>query len=100
MMKRHEICGIVGAGSRPHVQPEGVIMPEETTTSAVAINRAWCKGCGLCAAFCPKKCLTIVDDKATHDPTNCIVCGMCEKYCPDLAIEVDRSKKPARKEAA
>ena len=73
---------------------------QEEKVSAVTINRAWCKGCGICAAFCPKKCLSIVDDKAAHDPTNCIVCGMCEKYCPDLAIEVDKSKKPARKEAA
>ena len=97
-MKPRPICVIVSGGSRPISFEEETYMQE--TVSAVAINWAWCKGCGICAAFCPKKCLSIVDDKATHDPTNCIVCGMCEKYCPDLAIEVDRSKKSGMKEAA
>lgn len=75
-------------------------MEEEAVMGAVTINTAWCKGCGICAAFCPKGALQIVDDKAVHNPEPCIVCGMCEKYCPDLAIEVDKSKKPGKKPAA
>ena len=62
----------------------------------VAINAKWCKGCGICVAFCPKKALTLVYEKAVHAPDRCIVCGMCELYCPDLAIVVDKTQKPGK----
>ncbi|MDR0339067.1 MAG: 4Fe-4S binding protein [Desulfovibrio sp.] len=69
---------------------------------AVSINPRWCKGCGVCVAFCPKRALSIEHEKAKHDPERCIVCGMCELYCPDLAVSVDLTKKPkkAKKEVA
>lgn len=54
------------------------------------INRDWCKGCGICVAFCPKEVLELDDkDKSTvvHSE-DCIVCMMCELRCPDLAIQV------------
>jgi len=55
----------------------------------VEINREWCKGCGICIAFCPKGALTGGDgDKACWSPENCICCGACELRCPDMAIEV------------
>lgn len=61
----------------------------------VEITREWCKGCGICVAFCPKQALSLDrEGKAVHDEAACVVCGMCERYCPDLAIEVI---KPAAK---
>ena len=56
----------------------------------VKINREWCKGCGICAAFCPKEVLEMDDDgKALWaHPENCINCGLCELRCPDIAIEL------------
>ncbi|MDR2669150.1 MAG: 4Fe-4S binding protein [Desulfovibrio sp.] len=54
-----------------------------------AINIAWCKGCGICVAFCPRKALHLVGEKCTVDPVRCVLCGLCELYCPDLAITVD-----------
>lgn len=56
----------------------------------VEINPELCKGCGICAAFCPKKSLTLTDhDKAVWtDPEKCEHCGLCELRCQDLAIEV------------
>ena len=45
----------------------------------------WCKGCGICAAFCPRHVLI-------KDEVSCIKCGQCELRCPDYAIwlqEVD-----------
>ena len=54
------------------------------------INREWCKGCGICVHFCPKKVLELDDtDKVVAArPQDCICCKLCELRCPDLAIEV------------
>lgn len=60
----------------------------------IHIMRQWCKGCGVCVAFCPKKALSIdKDEKACCDEEKCIQCGICELYCPDLAIEVEKEAK-------
>ena len=49
----------------------------------------WCKGCGICVAFCPKKVLVIEKEKVKiANPENCIFCGQCEARCPDYAIYV------------
>ena len=53
----------------------------------LVIETAWCKGCGICAAFCPKQALEIRREKvALKAPEQCILCGMCEQRCPDYAI--------------
>ena len=54
------------------------------------INRDWCKGCGICVAFCAKHVLELDEhDKAQAvRPEDCVVCMLCEMRCPDLAIEV------------
>ena len=54
------------------------------------INTEWCKGCGICIAFCPKGVLALDNkDKAvSRSPEKCIACRLCELRCPDLAIEV------------
>ncbi|MBU2487789.1 MAG: 4Fe-4S binding protein [Proteobacteria bacterium] len=56
----------------------------------VDINRDWCKGCGICAAFCPKQALELdrLDKAVWARPDDCIRCGMCELRCPDLAMEL------------
>ena len=56
----------------------------------IKINRAWCKGCGICIHFCPGKVLELDErDKAmAARPQDCICCMECELRCPDLAINV------------
>jgi 2-oxoglutarate ferredoxin oxidoreductase subunit delta len=62
-----------------------------------AINVAWCKGCGICVAFCPRKALRLVGEKSAVDFDRCVLCGLCELYCPDLAITVDPEAVRRRK---
>ena len=53
----------------------------------IVIEERWCKGCGICAAFCPKQVLEIVKEKVTlKNPEQCIACSLCEMRCPDYAI--------------
>jgi len=63
---------------------------------AVCIEEEVCKGCGICAANCPKKILVISDRRNTKgadiveqiDPEKCVECKTCQDTCPDLAIWV------------
>ena len=60
----------------------------------LVINAAWCKGCGICVAFCPKKALAIKQEKVVlANPGECVRCGQCEMRCPDYAIYVSEVEK-------
>lgn len=53
----------------------------------LVIESQWCKGCGICAAFCPAEALELSGDKVRLKEDNrCVLCGMCEMRCPDYAI--------------
>lgn len=54
------------------------------------IDKGWCKGCGICVHFCPKKVLELDKDGKVEDvrPEDCIACALCELRCPDLAIQI------------
>lgn len=46
-----------------------------------------CCGCGACSQVCPKKCISLKNDKEGFrypkiDKEKCIDCGLCEKVCP------------------
>ncbi len=56
----------------------------------VVVFDNWCKGCGLCVAFCPRDVLEMSDDGRVHvaAPERCIACHWCDTHCPDFAILV------------
>lgn len=65
----------------------------EIANEKIVIKPAWCKGCGICVAFCPTKALALENDKVVMtDVDKCIQCGMCELRCPDYAIYLGRKK--------
>jgi 2-oxoglutarate ferredoxin oxidoreductase subunit delta len=67
----------------------------------IDIYKAWCKGCGICVAFCPTGALA--KDEAGYpyveDIEKCINCGWCEIRCPDFAITVVKKTKGRKVEA-
>ena len=64
----------------------------------IKINEEICKGCGLCAEFCPVKGLLVIDAEKVNakgwnpavcsDQAKCRSCAICAMMCPDAAIEV------------
>ena len=64
------------------------------------VFHAWCKACGICIAFCPKKVLGRDEQgkPVVELPDHCIGCRFCEMHCPDFAVSIserypDRRKK-------
>ena len=56
----------------------------------VRVNE-WCKACGICAEFCPKK---VFDFERGNPPVprrveDCIGWRLCELRCPDFAVMVE-----------
>jgi 2-oxoglutarate ferredoxin oxidoreductase subunit delta len=62
----------------------------EPEVTLVHIFPEWCKGCGICVAFCPKQVLEMGKDQKAHVvyPERCIRCYMCARRCPDFAVSV------------
>lgn len=98
MIRRYSVRGVVPgnlSGGRTRKRPEQGV---ERTGKHMAklklkghvINRDWCKGCGICVHFCPKKVLELdeFDKVVAARPQDCVCCKLCELRCPDLAIEV------------
>ncbi len=56
----------------------------------VTIFPNWCKGCGLCVEFCPRKVLEQKEDGrvVVAHMELCNACRWCELHCPDFAIFV------------
>lgn len=64
----------------------------------LTINYEKCKGCGMCAAVCPKKILEINKQHLNlkgYNPIDiinrdaCISCAMCATMCPDCVISIE-----------
>jgi len=64
------------------------------TMKKIDVYKGWCKKCGICVAFCPKKVLTADKDGfpvAAHSES-CTGCRWCEFHCPDFAVVVTPDK--------
>ncbi|MGM0396515.1 MAG: DUF362 domain-containing protein [Bacillota bacterium] len=54
------------------------------------VDESLCVGCGVCAANCPPKVISMKNHKAVIDTTHCIRCFCCHELCPEKAIKVKR----------
>lgn len=72
-------------------------MPKNKGLTEVSIYPDWCKGCGICVAFCPGQVLELGPDGKARaiQGKDCLNCGFCEHHCPDFAIVV-KTKTPPR----
>lgn len=64
--------------------------PRRSTRSQVQVFRNWCKGCGICIAFCPRQVFVEGEENrpiVAHEE-QCSGCQWCAMHCPDFAIEV------------
>ncbi len=71
--------------------------PRRRTWGEVRVFGRWCRGCGLCIAFCPTGVFEAGDDgyPRVRFPDLCTGCEWCEFHCPDMAIDVIRHQHPA-----
>ena len=55
---------------------------------AIHNDIAACIFCGVCAARCPARCLTVDKKNATwqYDPFACIFCGVCVEACTTSSL--------------
>ncbi|MBQ4347609.1 MAG: 4Fe-4S binding protein [Firmicutes bacterium] len=65
----------------------------------ITIDEAFCKGCGLCEFYCPKKVIELDMERVSATgynpasavrPDDCVACGACYRVCPDCAITVEK----------
>lgn len=57
----------------------------------IRLDRALCKGCGICTALCPKQVFDadIEGKPVTARAEDCIGCKLCAFRCPDFALKVE-----------
>ena len=72
-------------------------MAKKKGGTRVVIYSAWCKGCGVCAAFCPGQVIEMgpAGQAVIVREEQCMNCGFCEMHCPDFAISVTEKSDTA-----
>jgi len=65
----------------------------------INLYKNWCKKCGICIEFCPKKVLQVDNEGYPYltDTDICNGCGLCELRCPDFAIVVANKREKTKK---
>jgi formate hydrogenlyase subunit 6/NADH:ubiquinone oxidoreductase subunit I len=67
------------------------------STRQIHISGEVCKGCDVCAFYCPKGALRLSETPNAKgyriaeaaEVEDCIGCRLCETNCPDLALFVE-----------
>lgn len=67
----------------------------------VSFVEAYCKGCGLCVHFCPKKIIALADgvNSQGYNPAaileveKCSGCAICARVCPEVVISIEKEER-------
>jgi len=74
----------------PLPKPGKAAHPLPPPQQKMLISDKKCFGCGACAAVCPARAISLVENKKHRTITitvaNCIYCGLCIDACPDDAL--------------
>ena len=73
-------------------EPEDVMI-ETRLWGHVIMDEQNCRGCRMCALFCPTGALKKFEEPdgtcgITHAPSLCVKCGLCRSVCPGNCIEI------------
>jgi 2-oxoglutarate ferredoxin oxidoreductase subunit delta len=87
------MSGTTTESSKPTAAPTAAETPQKRKgpRGQVIVYGTWCKGCGICVAFCPPQVLALDEDQQRPivvAPEKCTACHFCDTHCPDLAIVV------------
>lgn len=77
-------------------------MPKTKARITITVTEAFCKGCGLCVAICPKQAIQLserMDSRGVHPaylarPEECTGCTQCAIMCPDACLKIVRHEDP------
>lgn len=64
----------------------------------IQVDNKSCTGCRACEYRCPKKCISMIQDKegfliAKANMDECVECGVCDKICPQNKIPSKSDRK-------
>lgn len=82
------------AGERSASLPdmkEGSVRRKNLQRVAV-IDLELCRGCGVCASFCPENAFVFINSNPMIRPGKCTGCGLCIDQCPSGAIALMEAK--------
>mgnify|MGYP005841081529 CR=1 FL=1 len=90
MVTAEEAAGQQEADATAQEGPEGQPPQRRPRRGEVRVFGNWCKGCGLCIAFCPRNVFVAGADghPLAVYPERCTACMWCVEHCPDFAITV------------
>jgi len=63
------------------------------------INREMCTGCEVCIDECSIGAISMDEDVAVIEESECIRCGICHNVCPSDAVRHDSERIPQEVEA-
>jgi 2-oxoglutarate ferredoxin oxidoreductase subunit delta len=88
-----EKASAAGSGSKVKEKKTSKGGGRKEPTSFIHVFPEWCKGCGICVAFCPTGVLEMKDQKAVvAHADKCVRCYLCVRRCPDFAIGIEDRK--------